>query len=38
MKDIIIYGAGKMGTKYARLLCNCGIEITGFRTYCYRTA
>lgn len=30
MKKIIIYGAGKKGIKYARILCDYGIEISGF--------
>lgn len=30
MKKIILYGAGKRGIKYARLLCNYDIEIAGF--------
>lgn len=30
MKEIIIYGAVKKGIKYTRILCDYGIEISGF--------
>lgn len=30
MKKIVLYGAGKRGKKYERILYNHGIEIAGF--------